>query len=122
MNNPSGIWYTPVSGIWQTVWLEPVPAKYIAGIRTTPDIDRKTLRVEVDAAAAQVSDMVEVTVLDGGKEIARAKAVNGVPVEVAMPADMKLWSPDSPFLYDLKVALVSRRQGGRSSGQLYSDA
>ena len=107
VNNPSGIWYTPVSGIWQTVWLEPVPAKYIAGIRTTPDIDRKTLRVEVDAAAAQVSDMVEVTVLDGGKEIARAKAVNGVPVEVAMPADMKLWSPDSPFLYDLKVALVS---------------
>ena len=63
--------------------------------------------MEVDAAAAQVSDMVEVTVLDGGKEIARAKAVNGVPVEVAMPADMKLWSPDSPFLYDLKVALVS---------------
>lgn len=107
VNNPSGIWYTPVSGIWQTVWLEPVPVKYIAGIRTTPDIDRKTLRVEVDAAAAQVSDMVEVTVLDGGKEIARAKAVNGVPVEVAMPADMKLWSPDSPFLYDLKVALVS---------------
>lgn len=107
VNNPSGIWYTPVSGIWQTVWLEPVPAKYIAGIRTTPDIDRKTLRVEVDAAAAQISDMVEVTVLDGGKEIARAKAVNGVPVEIAMPADMKLWSPDSPFLYDLKVALVS---------------
>lgn len=107
VNNPGGIMYTPVSGIWQTVWLEPVPAKYIAGIRTTPDIDRKTLRVEVDAAAAQVSDMIEVTVLDGGKEIARAKAVNGVPVEVAMPADMKLWSPDSPFLYDLKVALVS---------------
>ena len=55
VNNPSGIWYTPVSGIWQTVWLEPVPVKYIAGIRTTPDIDRKTLRVEVDAAAAQAS-------------------------------------------------------------------
>ena len=106
VNNPGGIMYTPVSGIWQTVWLEPVPAKYIAGIRTTPDIDRKTLRVEVDAPQ-QVSDMIEVTVLDGGKEIARAKAVNGVPVEVAMPADMKLWSPDSPFLYDLKVALVS---------------
>ena len=78
-SKPGGIWYTPQSGIWQTVWLEPVPVKYIAGIRTTPDIDRKTLRVEVDAAAAQVSDMVEVTVLDGGKEIARAKAVNGVP-------------------------------------------
>ena len=39
VNKPSGIWYTPVSGIWQTVWLEPVPAQSITNIKTTPDID-----------------------------------------------------------------------------------
>ena len=96
---PGGIWYTPVSGIWQTVWLEPVPQRYIAGLRTTPDIDRRTLRIEADVPDAEPNDRIEVTVMDGERTVATAVALPGVAAEAAMPADMKLWSPDSPFLY-----------------------
>lgn len=107
VNRPEGIWYTPVSGIWQTVWLEPVPEKYIAGIRITPDIDKKELKVEVQTSCAAMGDVVEVSVLDGDRTVAQGKALSGVPVTITMPADMKLWSPDSPFLYDLKITLNS---------------
>ena len=47
VSNPGGIWYTPVSGIWQTVWMEPVAETYIANLRTLPDIDTNTLMVDV---------------------------------------------------------------------------
>lgn len=119
VNQPNGIWYTPVSGIWQTVWLEPVPQRYIAGVRTTPDIDRKTLTVQADVPDAAMGDLVEVTVRDNGREVARARALGGVPVELAMPSDMKLWSPDSPFLYDVEVALLS---GGKKTDAVKSYA
>ena len=107
---PGGIWYTPVSGIWQTVWLEPVPQRYIAGLRTTPDIDRRTLRIEADVPDAEPNDRIEVTVMDGERTVATAVALPGVAAEAAMPADMKLWSPDSPFLYDLRVTLKSGKE------------
>lgn len=110
VNNPNGIWYTPVSGIWQTVWLEAVPQQYIREVRTTPDLDRKTFRVEVPVCNAQPGDLVEVTLYDGGTEVASARALNGATVELTL-ADPKCWSPDSPFLYDMKVALL--RNGRR---------
>ena len=53
MNRPEGIWYTPVSGIWQTVWLEAVPQQYIKEVKTTPDLDRKSFRVEAPVCGAQ---------------------------------------------------------------------
>ena len=110
VNNPNGIWYTPVSGIWQTVWLEAVPQQYIREVRTTPDLDRKTFRVEVPVCNAQPGDLVEVTLYDGGTEVAAARALNGATVELSL-TDPKCWSPDSPFLYDMKVALL--RNGRR---------
>lgn len=110
VNNPNGIWYTPVSGIWQTVWLEAVPQQYIREVRTTPDLDRKTFRVEVPVCNAQPGDLVEVTLYDGGAEVASARALNGATVELTL-ADPKCWSHDSPFLYDMKVALL--RNGRR---------
>ena len=110
VNNPNGIWYTPVSGIWQTVWLEAVPQQYIREVRTTPDLDRKTFRVEVPVCNAQPGDLVEVTLYDGGTEVASARALNGATVELSL-TDPKCWSPDSPFLYDMKVALL--RNGRR---------
>lgn len=110
VNNPNGIWYTPVSGIWQTVWLEAVPQQYIREVRTTPDLDRKTFRVEVPVCNAQPGDLVEITLYDGGAEVASARALNGATVELTL-ADPKCWSPDSPFLYDMKVALL--RNGRR---------
>ncbi len=102
--NPHGIWYTPVTGIWQTVWLEPVATQYITNLKTTPDIDNNSVKVEVDANTTS-ADKVEVKVFDGKNLVAKGAAVNGVPVELAMPANAKLWSPDSPFLYNMEVTL-----------------
>ncbi|MBE5695796.1 MAG: beta-galactosidase [Bacteroides sp.] len=102
--NPHGIWYTPVTGIWQTVWLEPVATQYITNLKTAPDIDNNSVKVEV-AANTTSADKVEVKVFDGKNLVAKGAALNGVPVELAMPANAKLWSPDSPFLYNMEVTL-----------------
>jgi beta-galactosidase/beta-glucuronidase len=102
---PEGIWYTPVTGIWQTVWLEPVPATSIRSFKATPDIDKKTLTVAVESSGTQQADMVKVIAMDGKKEVASATKALGQSVEVKIP-NPKLWSPDSPFLYDLKIQLL----------------
>ena len=107
VSNPSGIWYTPVSGIWQTVWLEPVAEKHINNLRIVPDIDRNILTVSACMSGTTCSDMLEVQVFDGSKLVATGKSINHEAVEIDMPADRKLWSPKSPFLYTLKVALKS---------------
>ena len=104
VESPEGIWYTPVTGIWQTVWLEPVAAQHIAHLKTTPDIDKKTVKVEV-ATNVCSPDKVEVKVFDGKNLVAKGAALNGVPVELTMPEDVKLWSPESPSLYDMEVTL-----------------
>ena len=114
--NPHGIWYTPVTGIWQTVWLEPVATQYITNLKTTPDIDNNSVKVEV-AANTTSADKVEVKVFDGKNLVAKGAALNGVPVELAMPANAKLWSPDSPFLYNMEVTLY---KDGKATDQVKS--
>ena len=103
--NPDGIWYTPVSGIWQTVWIEPVAAMHIENLRILPDVDANTVTVTVQKSVECPAMMAEVKVLDGGKLVAAARGINNEPVEVRMPENPKLWSPDSPFLYDLEVTI-----------------
>lgn len=106
VSNPRGIWYTPVTGIWQTVWMEPVPATHISALRTLPDIDANTLTVDVvNNATSSDGLLAEVVVKKDGKTVASGRSVNGNPVEVEMPADVALWSPASPALYDLDVTL-----------------
>lgn len=105
VNKPDGIWYTPVTGIWQTVWLEPVAEKHVGNLRITPDIDNSLLIVKADLNEASASDLVAVGVYDGKQLVATGKSINGEQVEVSMPKDAKLWSPQSPFLYSLKVTL-----------------
>lgn len=105
INKPHGIWYTPVSGIWQTVWLEPVPETHIENLRITPDIDKNILSVKATASAATSASRVEVKVKEGSRVIATGQSINNLPVEIAMPENVKLWSPDSPHLYDLEVVL-----------------
>ena len=107
VNRPEGIWYTPVTGIWQTVWLEPVAANHIAALKTVPDIDTHKLTVDVTPAKADPSLVTEVKVTENGKTVATGKSLAGQPVEVAMPADAKLWSPDAPNLYDMEVTLYA---------------
>jgi hypothetical protein len=99
-NGPRGD-YTFTSGIWQTVWLEPVSKTYIKNIRILPDLAGKRLKIEVNTnAAAGLSAIV----LDGKKEVAKADGTSGGAFYIPI-ANPKTWSPDSPFLYDLKIAL-----------------
>lgn len=105
VKNPHGIWYTPVTGIWQTVWLESVPESYIASTRQTPDIDRKVLTVSAKGENLRENDKLRVTAFDGGKEIDEKEV--GASEEITLQInDPKLWSPEDPFLYDLKVAII----------------
>lgn len=119
VSRPEGIWYTPVTGIWQTVWLEPVSESYIQDLRITPDIDHSLLSVQAVVNGATSKDLVEVKVFDGRKLVAQGKSINGECVQIEMPEDVKLWSPDSPFLYTLKVAL---KQGGKVKDEVASYA
>ncbi|MDR2815391.1 MAG: beta galactosidase jelly roll domain-containing protein [Proteiniphilum sp.] len=105
VNRPEGIWYTPVTGIWQTVWLEPVPETYIENIKITPDVDKNILAVQAIANTCASAAKVEVIVKEGSRIVATGKAINNLPVEIAMPENVKLWSPDSPHLYDLEITL-----------------
>ena len=104
--NPRGIWYTPVTGIWQTVWLEPVPEEAIASLKITPDIDKEQLIVEVlGRKPAPDGYEITLTALDGKSEVAIAKGKLGEAISLDIK-DPKLWSPDTPFLYDLKATLA----------------
>ncbi|QIK54436.1 beta-galactosidase [Dysgonomonas sp. HDW5B] len=105
VTRPEGIWYTGVSGIWQTVWIEPVSNKYISGVNTVADIDNNSLKINVNTEKTNPSDIVQVTLKDNNKVISTAKGVAGQSLNINVP-NAKLWSPDSPFLYDLEVVLL----------------
>ncbi|NDV94493.1 beta-galactosidase [Dysgonomonas sp. 521] len=107
---PEGIWYTPVSGIWQTVWLEPVSNKHIAAIKAIPDTDTRKVAFDICTANTSSADIIEVKVKDGSQTVATGKAVAGQTLELAI-ASPKLWSPESPFLYDVEVTLY---EGGKA--------
>ena len=102
VRKPSGIWYTSVTGIWQTVWLEPVPQQHIADLRTTPDPDAGCIRVR---AVGVTGGLVEVNLLADGRRVASARALAGAEAEIAVP-DARCWTPDDPYLYDLEVKLI----------------
>ena len=102
VSDPRGIWYTAVTGIWQTVWMEPVPSSFVNSYYAVSDIDSGTLAVSVDAALAD-GDIVEVVLLADGVPVVEAE---GREVTLHVP-DMKLWSPSDPYLYDIEIKVVS---------------
>ncbi|RFS19859.1 beta-galactosidase [Chitinophaga silvatica] len=106
VNKPEGIWYTPVTGIWQTVWAEAVGNTYIAGTKQTPDIDQETLNVAPQVENLQPGDVVTVAAFDGSNKVAETQ-VSGGSVDLKIPSP-KLWSPDAPFLYDLKLTVTRK--------------
>lgn len=95
-----GIWYTPQSGIWQTVWLEEVCEGYIESIKLTPDIDADELRVEINYNGKATDEMAAIA-LDNGEVMAGTKLVDGKGV--IKLTDYECWSPENPKLYDLKI-------------------
>ena len=113
VNTPTGIWYTPVSGIWQTVWMEPVNPVHIDSYYVVSDIDNASMQVEVAAQTAE-GDVVKVELLEGGlgysaelpsQKVVAEAVVEGGKAVIAVP-DMKTWSPDSPYLYGIKVSVL----------------
>lgn len=102
---PEGIWYTPVSGIWQTVWLEPVNKKHIVAIKAIPNIDTHKVSFDICTANTSPADIIEVKVKNNSQTVvATGKAVAGQTLELAI-TDPILWSPENPFLYDVEVTL-----------------
>jgi beta-galactosidase/beta-glucuronidase len=105
VREPRGIWYTPVTGIWQTVWIEPVEPTFISALKIIPNVDGGTVLVLAETCGAQPTDLVEVKLLENGKVIGSGKALNGQNVLLPVK-NAKLWSPESPFLYDLEVSVL----------------
>ncbi|WP_433334877.1 PA14 domain-containing protein [Spirillospora sp. CA-294931] len=105
---PGGIFYTPASGIWRSVWMEPVAPAHIASLRSTPDVADEALRVTVRAKGTEGGARAVVTARDRGRVVGRATGTPGTELRVPVPKP-KLWTPDRPFLYDLDVVLVDRR-------------
>ncbi len=104
VKNPEGIWYTSVTGIWQTVWIEAVPQTYIASTKQIADIDQQTVSVSTDVKNLQANDVIKISAWDGDKMIAeKSSSVNGENILQINAA--KLWSPENPFLYDLKISV-----------------
>ncbi|MFD0027771.1 PA14 domain-containing protein [Streptomyces sp. NPDC055059] len=98
--DPSGIWYTPSSGIWQTVWMEPVAADHAADLKITPDV--KEGKATVEAKGVRDGVPVTATAYDGKRRVATASGVTGAPLTLKIDK-AHLWSPDDPFLYNLRV-------------------
>jgi hypothetical protein len=119
IDNPrSELYYTPTSGIWQTVWMEPVPATYIRHLKLTPNLNESTLRLQVHTANAR-HHAVEVIAYDKGHAIASATGEPEREFSLHIP-EPKLWSPDSPFLYDLVIRLTENPQN-RITTRLHHD-
>lgn len=95
-----GIWYTPQSGIWQTVWMEAVPRRYIEGLRIVPLFDQSAVEVTVRCAQPL---QCEATV--DGRTV---PFTSGEAARIPMP-DFRAWSPEDPYLYDLSVTLGEDR-------------
>ena len=98
-----GVWYTASSGIWQTVWLEPVPEQFIERLRIVPDIDRGVVDVTVDAQDAKDCQVI-VRALENGRVLNEQTGLVNEPISVAIPNAI-LWSNKNPKLYDLEILL-----------------
>ncbi|WP_339924587.1 sugar-binding domain-containing protein [uncultured Cyclobacterium sp.] len=109
VNKPHAIWYTPVTGIWQTVWLEAVPDQYIASIRNTPDLDKKQIIISAQVMHAQSGQMVNISLMDKGTLVEEKKVAAGEEAIFTLE-EPNIWEPNNPFLYDVEVSLMNGRK------------
>jgi len=123
VRKPRGIWYTAVTGIWQTVWLEPVPETYIRSIRIEPDVDGNRIWMTVNTAGQPDKYVVHGEVIfppdkQGYRDISGRWDYPAKIFWISLGTSAtKLWSPDSPFLYDLRIALHERKDRTSLGGE-----
>ncbi|MGM9748821.1 MAG: glycoside hydrolase family 2 protein [Candidatus Cryptobacteroides sp.] len=123
VNAPQSIWYTPVTGIWQTVWLESVPNTHIDSYYVVYDSKRGNHTVSIDIENLQQNDVVKFELLEGGigysaekpgsKVVSDVEACGGNGEDFIMnffTDDVNLWSPDNPYLYGVRISVI---RGGK---------
>ena len=99
----TGIWYTPQSGIWQTVWMECVPENYLRSLRITPKPEENAVHIRLEADDPA---MAAVTICRDGGIIAKGQTDENGESTLTIPAEeLRLWSPEDPFLYDVSIVL-----------------
>lgn len=109
VKDPRGIWYTPVTGIWQTVWLEAVPAQYIASLKNTPDFDKNQIRIQTTIASPSENHRVRIRLLADNTQVGETIVASQEEAVFTLD-DPQVWSPENPFLYDLEVSLMEGRK------------
>ena len=109
VQNPKGIWYTPVTGIWQTVWLETVPIQHITGVTSSTDWENKNLifNPEIQSNRQDLTVQISVTDTQGFSETKSAKV--GEPIQIHLP-NPKPWSPGAAFLYPVSIKLYQGKK------------
>lgn len=107
VSNPSGIYYTPSSGIWQTVWLEPVPMTYIESLKIETNIDESTVSISTKTQNGNNDQLVSIDFKDQNGKLNLGKGSINQPITIKVN-DPKLWSPKDPFLYDLTVKIQEK--------------
>ncbi len=100
-----GIFYTPITGIWQSVWMEPVPSVYITDLRILPDIDKQEVEITIICSENRDGYSTEIKIIEKDSIICIKKWKLNQPVRLSIK-NPKLWSPDSPHLYDLEIKLM----------------
>lgn len=105
VKKPEGIWYTSVTGIWQTVWLEMVPETYIASTKHTPDLNKGVIQIGARIESLRPGDKLRVKSFGENKLVAEQEGTDPANIELAIP-NARAWSPEDPFLYQLSIAVV----------------
>jgi glycosyl hydrolase family 2 len=106
VRHPHGIYYTEVTGIWQTVWMETVPPRYVSEVQIDPDLDRGQVRIRLRVEGDGGPSGFKVTVTDGTREIGSSTGSLAGLTSFAIPIDNPhRWSPSDPFLYTVHITV-----------------
>ncbi|MBA8824393.1 beta-galactosidase/beta-glucuronidase [Saccharopolyspora lacisalsi] len=104
-NKPGGIFYTGSSGIWQTVWIEPVSTAHIRHLDITPNLDTSSFALTAHTRGVRGQRVEAIVSEPGGREVSRTVGPADSPLSLPVP-EAHLWSPKDPYLYDLTVRLI----------------
>lgn len=107
VQQPRGIWYTSVTGIWQTVWLEPVNKAHIVSFKVQPNIDEKNVTIIPQCKNAPKDYRIKAVVKNSNQSVGNFTALLNGPIKISIQ-NPELWSPEDPFLYDLELSLLDK--------------